>query len=180
MSKIAFVALFAAFTAAGAFLIIPIGPVPIVLQNMFVVLAGLVLGPVLGTASIALYTLAGIVGLPVFAGGLGGIAGFAGPTGGFRVGYLFAAFAAGLIAGRPIAGVKTARKRLAVAAAVGFFVVFVPGVLWLMVGHNLGFVGALFAGFLPFIVGDVLKAIVAVIIAPRLRRTAADFLSGGK
>lgn len=183
MSKIALVALFAAFTAAGAFLIIPIGPVPIVLQNMFVVLSGLILGPVLGTAAIALYTLSGILGLPVFAGGLGGIAGFAGPTGGFRIGYIFAAFLAGLIAGRPKPGIKTARPRLVIAAASGFLVVYVPGILWLAVGHNLslfGAGGAFAIGFLPFIIGDVLKGIVSVFIAPRLRTTAAELLSGRK
>jgi biotin transport system substrate-specific component len=65
-----YASLFAALTAAGAFLAIPIGPVPIVLQNMFVFLAGLLLGPRWGLASVAVYLLAGAFGLPVFAGGL--------------------------------------------------------------------------------------------------------------
>ncbi len=54
----------------GAFIAIPIGPVPIVLQNMFVLLAGLILGPAWGTACVAVYLLVGLAGLPVFAGAL--------------------------------------------------------------------------------------------------------------
>ena len=61
-----FSALFSAFIAAGAYLIIPIGPVPIVLQNLFVLLAGLLLGSRWGVTSVAVYMVAGICGLPVF------------------------------------------------------------------------------------------------------------------
>ena len=71
-----YASLFAALTAVGAFLAIPIGPVPIVLQNMFVYLAGLLLGGRWGLASVGVYLLAGASGLPVFAGGLGGISRF--------------------------------------------------------------------------------------------------------
>ena len=58
--RIALIALFAALTAAGAFIAIPIGPVPIVLQNLFALLSGLILGPLMGGASVGLYLLAGI------------------------------------------------------------------------------------------------------------------------
>ena len=66
-----FASLLAALMAAGAYLAIPIGPVPIVLQNMFVFLAGLLLGGRWGLASVAVYLLTGALGLPVFAGGMG-------------------------------------------------------------------------------------------------------------
>ena len=78
--------LFAALIAAGAFLAVPIGPVPIVLQNMFVLLAGLLLGPRWGLAGVGIYLLAGAIGLPVFAGGTGGIGRMLGPTGGVSPG----------------------------------------------------------------------------------------------
>ena len=87
-----YASLFAALTAVGAFLAIPIGPVPIVLQNMFVYLAGLLLGGRWGLASVGVYLLAGACGLPVFAGGLGGISRLIGPTGGYLIGYLPAVF----------------------------------------------------------------------------------------
>ena len=63
-----YASLLAALIAVGAYLAIPIGPVPIVLQNLFVLLAGLLLGSRWGAASVAVYLLAGACGLPVFAG----------------------------------------------------------------------------------------------------------------
>jgi biotin transport system substrate-specific component len=97
-----YASLFAALTAVGAFLAIPIGPVPIVLQNMFVYLAG----GRWGLASVGVYLLAGACGLPVFAGGLGGISRFIGPTGGYLIGYLPAVFLIGKISflKKPIRG----------------------------------------------------------------------------
>jgi len=180
MSRITLVALFAAIIAAGAFIAIPIGPVPIVLQNFFVVLAGLVLGPVMGAASVALYLLAGILGLPVFAGGTAGIARLAGPTGGFLLSYLVVPIIVGVIVGRAKQNEKTPRLRIIIAVVVGFLFMFIPGVPWLKFRLDLDWHRAMLVGFLPFIPGAILKGIAAVLIAPRLRRTAAVFLSGKK
>jgi len=94
-----YASLMAALTAAGAYLAIPIGPVPIILQNLFVFLSGLLLGPRWGAASIGVYLLAGALGLPVFAGGVGGIGRFAGPTGGYLLGFLPAVYVIGWISG---------------------------------------------------------------------------------
>ena len=172
--KIALTALFAALTAAGAFIAIPIGPVPIVLQNVFAVLSGLIAGPVMGGAAVGLYLLAGLLGLPVFAGGTGGISRFAGPTGGFLIGYLLAAITAGLIAGRPNGNTKTPVWKITIAVIAGLLVVYVPGVCWLKFSRNLSWIKALMAGFVPFVIGDVLKGTAAAFIAPRLRRILAD------
>ena len=171
--KISLAALFAALIAAGTFIAIPIGPIPIVLQNFFAVLSGLVLGPLLGAAAVALYLLAGVIGFPVFAGATGGVVHFAGPTGGFLAGYLFAALAAGLIIGPRI---KKSLPRLVVAATAGFLVIYVPGIIWLKISGNLSWIKAFIAGFVPFIAGDIIKGIAAVLIAPRLRRTTADYI----
>ena len=78
-----FTALFAALSAACAFIAIPLPgtPIPIVLQNMMVVLSGMLLGPVMGTASTLLFIAAGLLGLPILSGGTGGIAKLMGPTG---------------------------------------------------------------------------------------------------
>jgi biotin transport system substrate-specific component len=179
ITRITFVALFSALIAGGTFIAIPLpfSPVPIVLQNLFVVLAGLVLGPAPGAAAAGLYLLAGALGLPVFAGAVGGAAHFLGPTGGFLVGYFFAALTAGLAAGRPKAGKKTPLFRLIAGSACGFLVVYVPGLLWMY--RLMGNRAAVFAaGFFPFLAGDALKAIVAVTAASRLRRAAADKLGG--
>ncbi|MDR2553324.1 MAG: biotin transporter BioY [Treponema sp.] len=168
-------ALFAALIAGGTFVSVPLpfSPVPVVLQNLFTVLAGLVLGPVLGPAAAALYLAAGALGFPVFAGAAGGIAHFAGPTGGFLAGYFLAALAAGLACGKP--GVPAPRGKIIFAAALGFLVIYVPGLIWLKQFTG-NWAGALTAGFFPFLPGDAAKAFIAVTAAPRLRRLAADQL----
>ena len=175
--RISLTALFAALTAAGAFIAIPIGPVPIVLQNFFALLSGLILGPLLGSAAVGLYLIAGILNFPVFAGAAGGIARFAGPTGGYLPGYLLAALSAGIIAGKPRLSYTSPLPRIIAAAAVGLLVIYIPGLLWLKISGKLDWTKTLLAGFIPFLPGDVLKGIAAVIIAPRLRRTAAGYIN---
>jgi biotin transport system substrate-specific component len=169
-------ALFAAITAAGAFISIPLQPVPIVLQNLFALLSGLILGPLLGGLAVGLFLIAGAIGAPVFAGATGGFVHFLGPTGGYLFGYLLSAITAGFIAGRPRAGLKTPLWRIILGTALGFLVVYVPGVIQLKVVINGTWKTALAAGFLPFLIGDGIKAVVAVLISPRLRRVASDQL----
>ncbi|MCL1815509.1 MAG: biotin transporter BioY [Treponema sp.] len=177
--RLTLTALFASLIAGGTFIGIPLpfSPVPIVLQNLFVVLAGLVLGPTLGSAAAALFLCAGALGLPVFAGAGGGIARFAGPTGGFLIGYFFAALTAGLAAGQPRAGKNTPFRRIILAAVLGFLVVYIPGVIGLF-----RFVGswpkAFAAGIFPFLIGDTIKSLIAAAAAGRLRRAVADHLNG--
>lgn len=92
------VALFAAFVCAGCFIQIPLaGGVPIVIQDMMAMLSGLILGPIYGTLSVLIFLILGSLGLPVFSGKGGFDKILSGPTGGFLVGYLFAALAGGLI-----------------------------------------------------------------------------------
>lgn len=97
--RLVWTALLAALTGAGALIAVPIGPlspVPITLQTLFVLLAGLILGPRGGVTAMLLYMAAGAVGLPVFAGGRAGLAVFAGPTGGFLLSFVLMAWMAGL------------------------------------------------------------------------------------
>ncbi len=88
------VSLMAAFIAVGAFVIIPVGPVPVSLQTFFVLLTGLLLSPRWAVAAVGLYLFAGIIGLPVFAGGTSGIGRIAGPTGGYLISALPAVWVA--------------------------------------------------------------------------------------
>ncbi len=161
----AYAAMFAALIAAGAFLAIPIGVVPIVLQNLFVFLAGLLLGKRWGLWSVAIYLLTGAVGLPVFAGGAGGIARFAGPTGGYLIGYLPAVWLIGWIS-------ESTRKTpfFQVAAMVaGSVVVYACGVSWLKVVTHMNWPKAMAAGCYPFLPGDALKIAAAIPITKALR-----------
>jgi biotin transport system substrate-specific component len=176
VGAITLIALFAALIAAGTFIAIPLpfSPVPVALQNLFAVLAGLCLGPFLGSLSVALYLAAGALGAPVFAGVSGGIARLLGPTGGYLLGYLFAAFVAGLVVGRPRTDRRSPLWRLILATALALLVVYVPGMLRLKQLMDIGWVQALVGGLLPFLPGDAAKAVVAVMIAPRLRRLIAE------
>jgi len=173
--RITLVSLFAALIAGGSFVKIPLpfSPIPIVMQNLFTVLSGLVLGPVLGSAAVALYLFAGALGLPVFSGVGGGIARFASPTGGYLIGYCLAALSAGLVAGQP--NKDASLFRIVLAATLGFLIVYIPGLLWLyrfMESWPKTFTG----GFFPFLIGDVIKIALAAPAAKRLRKTAANQL----
>ena len=162
---------FALVSAAASQVAIPLPftPVPVSLQPLIVVLAGLTLGPVAGAASMLLYLLAGAVGLPVFAPiGAPGIARFFGPTGGYLIAYPFAAFVAGALARR--------MPKLAgrwVAATTGIAVIFMGGIaqLTLITGS---FERALALGITPFAALDVVKAFVAAVLSGRRSTTPRD------
>jgi len=160
-----YASLFAALTAAGAFMAIPIGPVPIVLQNFFVFLTGLLLGTRWGLASVSVYLLAGALGLPVFAGGTGGIGRFVGPTGGYLIGYLPAVWIIGWIAGRG----KHRPFFDLLGMICGALTVYLFGVPWLKALTGMSWTKALAVGMIPFLVGDALKIAAAVPVAKALR-----------
>lgn len=165
LRPLVYTALFVALISVGAFIAIPIGPVPIVLQNMFVLLAGLLLGPAWGTACVAVYLLVGLAGLPVFAGGTSGIGKLFGPTGGYLLGYLPAVLATGVIS-RTL-GEKPGSDVLAMAA--GSVIVYAAGVPWLKIAFSLSWGKAVAAGMVPFLLGDVLKIAAAAVIAGKIR-----------
>ncbi len=165
LRMIVFASLLAALMAAGAYLAIPIGPVPIVMQNMFVFLAGLLLGSRWGLASVAVYLLAGACGLPVFAGGMGGIGRLVGPTGGYLIGYLPAVFLVGYISAK-----ATGRIGYDVLAMIcGTVVLYACGVTWLKILTGMTWSKALTVGMFPFLIGDALKIAAAALIAKALR-----------
>lgn len=157
--------LMAAMTAVGAYIHVPIGPVPIVLTNLFVLLSGLLLGGRWGLASMGLYLLVGAIGLPVFAGGKGGFAHFFGPTGGYLLGYCLAAWVTGLIAQR-------SRGLLIweiLAVMAGSIAIYIVGVPWLKMVTQLSWSKTLIVGVLPFLIGDAVKATTALIVARAVR-----------
>nr|WP_319397206.1 biotin transporter BioY [uncultured Desulfobacter sp.] len=165
VKPIVYSALFIALISIGAMIAIPVGPVPIVLQNMFVLLAGLILPPAWAAGCVAVYLLMGFAGLPVFAGGTSGIGKVFGPTGGYLISYLPAAFLAAVISGRSEKGLF----RDCAAAIAGMAVVYMFGVPWLKWVLAVSWNKALAVGMYPFLVGAVLKIAAAVIIARKLR-----------
>jgi len=176
--KSVFTALFAAIICAGAVIVIPIGPVPIVLQNAFAILAGLLLGPIQGAGAVGLFLIAGALGLPVFSGGKGGFAVITGPTGGYLIGYFIGALIAGLAVKR--AGGKGAAEDLPIiisAALAGFACIYIPGVLGLRKALGLSLAEAIAKGVVPFLIGDAIKIAALVPITLKLRPVVARYLS---
>jgi len=141
---------------------IPGTPVPITLQPLVVVLAGMWLGPVAGAASMVLYLVAGAAGLPVFSPfGAPGIARFVGPTGGYLFAYPVAAFVAGVLARR-----ATSLLGRWVAALAGTTVILLGGLAQLTV--ITGSVSqALPLAIHPFVPLDAVKALVAALLVPK-------------
>lgn len=153
----------AALTSIAAQIAVPLLPVPMTMQTLAVLLVGVSLGAVRGALSMVLYAVLGIVGLPVFSDASSGFAVIAGPTGGYIVGFVFAAAFTGWLAQR-----EWDRKwvRSILAFLGGTVVVFAIGLPWLAV--SLGQLGVpndlnsvLMGGFYPFIVGGVVKALLA-------------------
>ncbi|MEJ5347492.1 MAG: biotin transporter BioY [Desulfosoma sp.] len=165
--RMVLVCLMTALIALGAQLAVPIGPVPLVLTNLFVFLAGLLLGPRYGAAAVGLYLLLGAVGLPVFANFKGGAAHFAGPTGGYLVGFVAAAWITGLLSRAPF------RTMDILAVLVGLLTVYVFGVPWLKMVTGMSWSKAFAVGMIPFVLGDILKAAAAVVLAWSLRPALA-------
>ena len=161
---------FAMALAAASQIAIPLPgtPVPFTLQPMIVVLAGLMLGPTLGAASMLLYLLVGALGAPVFTPvGAPGIARLLGPTGGYLIAYPFAAYVTGLVARR--ASSLAGRLR---AALAGMAVIFLGGLAQLTVLTGSAS-QAVAVGVTPFALFDVVKALLAALIA-RPRRAVRD------
>ncbi|MEC7210475.1 MAG: biotin transporter BioY [Pseudomonadota bacterium] len=150
-----------ALLAISAQIKIPLYPVPVTGQTLVVLMIGMAYGSRLGAATLLAYLVEGGMGLPVFAGGGAGWATLAGPTGGYLIGFLVAAFILGLLAER---GMGRGPVSTALAMLVGTALIYVFGVT-----HLSGFIGfekAIAAGLLPFLYGDALKLIVAAGLMP--------------
>lgn len=167
-----FAALFTALMVVGAQIKVPIGPVPIVLSNMFVLLAGLVLGFRWGLASVGLYLLLGFIGLPIFASG-GGPSYFAGPTGGYLVGFVPAV---AIVGGLPRIGRPHPIKDI-LALVLASLVLYAIGVPWLRSAiEGMTWKAAFANGMTPFLLGDALKAAAAFAIVTALRQGTEDLI----
>jgi biotin transport system substrate-specific component len=160
----------ALFTAllAQVSIAVPGSPVPITGQTLAVVLTAAVLGPVRGMAGQLAYVLLGAVGLPFYSKGASGFGHVLGPTGGYLVGFLPAAFLVGLAARH---GLDRQPWKAVPLFLVGQLVIFAIGVPWLAVVAPLDFTTALQKGLLPFLPGALLKATIAGVLMPLAWRT---------
>jgi len=148
------------FVAISAHIEVPLYPVPITMQTFAVLVVGMVYGSRLGAATLALYLVEGVSGLPVFATG-----GALGPSFGYIVGFVLAAGAVGWLAER---GWDRSTLRTAIAMLIGNILIYIPGLAVLA-----SFVGAakvLEYGLTPFLVGDVVKLLLAACLLPLVWR----------
>ncbi|WP_191015733.1 biotin transporter BioY [Treponema zioleckii] len=184
-----FIALFTALICIGGIIKIPLGLVPIVIQNAMCILTAVILGGIFGGMPTLIFFLAGLIGLPVFAGGTGGFAFVLGPTGGFYIGYVVAAFIAGFIAGKPSVTEKKLSKkvviRVSLAMILGMAILYIPAIPWFahwatangkIPAEKTALAYTMGAAVLPYIPGDILKIIVAIPVALKVRPILAQYL----
>ena len=185
-----FVPLFAAFIAVSGFIAFPLPgtPVPIVLQNMMPILASGLLGGLYGTASTAIFLAAGLLGLPVFSGGRGGLAHLLGPTGGFLIGYLAAAAFLIIFFRKPgekdLALVSSGKNKsiklinylkIIAASFSGFALIYVFGIARFMQLTNRGLFESLSLACIPYLPGDFIKMILVSALIYKLRPVTARY-----
>jgi biotin transport system substrate-specific component len=153
----------AALTGVLAQVVVPLQPVPITGQTLAVILVGSTLGALRGALSMVLYLALGVVGLPWFSDASSGWGVVAGPTGGYIVGFIAAAALTGWLAQR------TWDRRVVgafVSMSAGTLVTFAIGLPWLAASLGLTLEQTLAAGLYPFLIGGVVKAILAAGMLP--------------
>lgn len=170
LKSMVLMALFAALTCVLAPLSIPIGPVPISLTNMVIYFSVYVLGWQRATITYIVYLLLGLVGLPVFSGFEGGIGKLAGPTGGYLIGFIFMAILCGLFV-----KIKEEHKMINLVVGIagmilGTVVAYAFGTAWFCFSTGTGLAAALALCVFPFILGDLIKIVIAALIAPPLAK----------
>jgi biotin transport system substrate-specific component len=159
------IALGTALMALSSKVSLPLPYVPMTLQSLVVLVIGAAYGWRLGSATMIAYLAEGAMGLPVFAGPVGGLAPLVGPTAGYLYGFVAAAFVTGWLAER---GWDRSVARLFVAMAIGHVVLFVGGFAWLALG--LGAAKAWQVGVAPFIVASLIKNALGAALMPAARR----------
>lgn len=156
-----------ALLALSAKINVPLPYVPMTMQTLVVVLIGAGYGARLGGMTVMAYLAEGAVGLPVFAGPVGGIAPLIGPTAGYLAGFVAAAFVTGWLSER---GWDRSVLSLFVAMAFGHVIILAAGFAWLAGGIGLGVEKAWLVGVAPFIVGSIVKTALGAALLPAARR----------
>lgn len=167
---LAYTALFAALTAVGAFIRIPLGVSSITLQFLFTAMAGVMLGAKYGALSQLVYVVLGLVGIPIFTLG-GGFGYVLQPTFGFLLGLIPAAFIIGKLTKK-----RSKPWQLALSCVAGLAALYLVGLPYMALilnaymGKGMGFSAIMWAGMLPFLPGDALKIVVTALLCPILRK----------
>lgn len=166
-ATLALIGLMAAITCIMGPLSIPLpfNLVPISLTNLAICFTVYILGMKKGTTSYCIYLLIGLAGLPVFSGFTGGVGKLLGPTGGYLIGFIFLA----LISGFFIDKWGNNMLLCMTGMVLGEIVMYIFGTVWLAYQAHMNFGAALWAGVIPFIPGDLIKMIMAMLLGPQIR-----------
>lgn len=170
--QLAIIGVMTAVTCILAPFSIPIGPVPISLTNLVIYFSLYILGTKDGTISYLVYLLIGIIGLPVFSGFTSGPEKLLGPTGGYLIGFIPMAVIAGIFIKKSISISNLWIGRIfgVLGMILGTIVAYILGTAWLAYQADMDFQAALWAGVIPFIPGDLIKMILAVLAGPQIRK----------
>lgn len=175
-------ALFGAISAAACYIQIPLpGGIPIVIQDMMVMITGLLLGPLYGTLAIALFLLLGIIGLPVYSGKAGIHVLISGPTSGFLIGYLITAFIGGLLITILLSEKKehSQLKQWIVISALSVLctvLLFLMGIAGFIRVTGKSFDATVAAVVLPFIPGNTIKLFVMIPLVKKFRTVIKNYI----
>lgn len=145
---------------------LPFSPVPVSVTNMVLYIIIYVLGMHRGCVSYLIYLLMGLIGLPVFSAFTGGPGKLLGPTGGYLLGFVLMVLVSGWFIDRwyQVIGLCI------LGMALGMVLCYLFGTLWLTWQSQLTFTGAFTVGVLPFILGDMIKIIIAALCGPQIRK----------
>ena len=149
---------------------LPLPYVPMTLQTLVVLMIGAAYGWRLGSATVIAYLAEGAIGLPVFAGPVGGLTPLIGPTAGYLYGFVLAAFATGWLSQR---GWDRSVVWLFVAMAIGHVLILGTGFAWLAFGMKLGVDKAWLVGIVPFIAASLVKNALGATLVPAILRLFA-------
>ena len=167
-------ALFTALTAVGAFIKVPVPVVPITLQFLFTMLAGLLLGGRLGAISVGAYAVLGLLGLPIFTEG-GGLGYIFKPSFGYLVGFCVGAYLTGYLAERmqhPTFGKYLAANLAGLAVVYAFGMVYYYLICNYVIGTPIGIWPLILYCFLLAVPGDIALSVLGAIVAQRVRAFA--------
>lgn len=170
VQKMAIIALMTAVLCILAPISIPvfISPVPISLGVLAVYLTAYVLSPLDATISVIIFILLGTFGLPVFSGYSGGLSKLVGPTGGYIIGFLFTVYISSLFI-----HMKKGIIYDVIGMITGLALCYILGTIWFSYQQGKGFIASLLLCVVPFLIGDAIKIIVAVILGTQINKRLA-------
>lgn len=165
-------ALFAALLCISSYISIPLpfSAVSLTVQTLIINMIAILFSPKKAGLTVLVWILLGLVGLPVFSGGMGGPAKLFGPTGGYIFGYLAAAVLLSVLKGKK----GKIGRELLITIAVGMPLIYVIGTPWMMYVTGIGWKAALLTGVVPFLPGDVAKCVAAVFISRPLKKVLVN------